>query len=56
MDSDLDWLDFDPLRLVFETISEMPQNNNSRPAQFAVLHLLCPTKKVFLQIIKDINI
>uniref|UniRef100_A0A914MVK3 Uncharacterized protein n=1 Tax=Meloidogyne incognita TaxID=6306 RepID=A0A914MVK3_MELIC len=45
MDSDLDWLDFDPLRLVFETISEMPQNNNSRPAQFAVLHLLCPTKK-----------
>uniref|UniRef100_A0A915MU37 Uncharacterized protein n=1 Tax=Meloidogyne javanica TaxID=6303 RepID=A0A915MU37_MELJA len=23
----------------------MPQNNNSRPAQFAVLHLLCPTKK-----------
>ncbi|KAI3411894.1 hypothetical protein GPALN_001955 [Globodera pallida] len=44
LESDLDWLDFDPVRLVFETVAELPANN-SRPAQFAVLHLLCPQHK-----------
>ncbi|KAL3114939.1 hypothetical protein niasHT_011375 [Heterodera trifolii] len=44
LESDLDWLDFDPVRLVFETVAELPPNN-SRPAQFAVLHLLCPQNK-----------
>uniref|UniRef100_A0A914ID60 Uncharacterized protein n=1 Tax=Globodera rostochiensis TaxID=31243 RepID=A0A914ID60_GLORO len=44
LESDLDWLDFDPVRLVFETVAELPANN-TRPAQFAVLHLLCPQHK-----------
>lgn len=44
LESDLDWLDFDPVRLVFETVADVPQNG-SRPAQYAVLHLLCPQHK-----------